>query len=252
MFKKASADTRLAVYPGRSQMDWFEPSITPKLCRAAAIAIGCFAAALSCATPAGAGLINPTSTVDPYFDYVDPSLGPLEAPSTGFSTGTQGPFSLSAPIIPGVHTTEPYNLAAITGFFFTDTTVTIYNNADPPIAFCENGYTGSSCNDPYNEFDFKFTNENITGVAVDPNSAADFAPVSLTLLGPNEFTVDVTGDDPAYLSQLIIDLSFAAPSQIPLPATLPLFASGLGALGLLVWRRKRKHLLLSPPPEQNT
>jgi hypothetical protein len=30
------------------------------------------------------------------------------------------------------------------------------------------------------------------------------------------------------------------PSITPLPATLPLFASGLGALGLLGWRRKRK------------
>jgi hypothetical protein len=28
--------------------------------------------------------------------------------------------------------------------------------------------------------------------------------------------------------------------EIPLPATLPLFASGLGALGLLGWRRKRR------------
>jgi hypothetical protein len=27
---------------------------------------------------------------------------------------------------------------------------------------------------------------------------------------------------------------------VPLPATLPLFASGLGVLGLLGWRRKRK------------
>jgi hypothetical protein len=27
---------------------------------------------------------------------------------------------------------------------------------------------------------------------------------------------------------------------IPLPAALPLFATGLGALGLLGWRRKRK------------
>jgi len=29
-------------------------------------------------------------------------------------------------------------------------------------------------------------------------------------------------------------------SPVPLPAALPLFASGLGALGLLGWRRKRK------------
>jgi hypothetical protein len=30
-------------------------------------------------------------------------------------------------------------------------------------------------------------------------------------------------------------------SEVPLPATLPLFATGLGALGLLGWRRKRKN-----------
>jgi hypothetical protein len=30
------------------------------------------------------------------------------------------------------------------------------------------------------------------------------------------------------------------PSATPLPATLPLFATGIGALGLLGWRRKRK------------
>jgi len=29
-------------------------------------------------------------------------------------------------------------------------------------------------------------------------------------------------------------------SQVPLPATLPLFATGLAGLGLLGWRRKRK------------
>ena len=34
--------------------------------------------------------------------------------------------------------------------------------------------------------------------------------------------------------------TLSAPSATPLPATLPLFATGLGALGLLGWRRKRK------------
>lgn len=33
---------------------------------------------------------------------------------------------------------------------------------------------------------------------------------------------------------------FPVGQVIPLPATLPLFASGLGALGLLGWRKKRK------------
>ena len=31
-----------------------------------------------------------------------------------------------------------------------------------------------------------------------------------------------------------------SPATVPLPSTLPLFATGLGALGLLGWRRKRK------------
>jgi hypothetical protein len=35
-------------------------------------------------------------------------------------------------------------------------------------------------------------------------------------------------------------LAEVPPSETPLPAALPLFATGLGALGLLGWRRKRK------------
>jgi hypothetical protein len=35
-------------------------------------------------------------------------------------------------------------------------------------------------------------------------------------------------------------LTFTLVAETPLPATLPLFATGLGALGLLGWRRKRK------------
>ena len=34
-------------------------------------------------------------------------------------------------------------------------------------------------------------------------------------------------------------------SETPLPAALPLFATGLGALGLLGWRRKRKAAALA-------
>src|SRR3974390_1894208 len=38
-----------------------------------------------------------------------------------------------------------------------------------------------------------------------------------------------------------VSVAFTPPvSSVPLPATLPLFATGLGALGLLGWRRKRK------------
>jgi hypothetical protein len=46
-----------------------------------------------------------------------------------------------------------------------------------------------------------------------------------------------------HVDDLIADsrgVSFSAVADTPLPAALPLFASGLGALGLLGWRRKRK------------
>ena len=36
-----------------------------------------------------------------------------------------------------------------------------------------------------------------------------------------------------------VDLFIGA---IPIPAALPLFATGLGALGLLTWRRKRRQV----------
>jgi hypothetical protein len=39
----------------------------------------------------------------------------------------------------------------------------------------------------------------------------------------------------------------ALPSATPIPAALPLFASGLGALGLLGWRRKKKAAALQHP-----
>jgi hypothetical protein len=41
---------------------------------------------------------------------------------------------------------------------------------------------------------------------------------------------------------LVVRPFFVTVGEItPLPAALPLFASGLGALGLLGWRRKRKN-----------
>jgi hypothetical protein len=42
------------------------------------------------------------------------------------------------------------------------------------------------------------------------------------------------------LNGFSFNYSVAADPTTPLPATLPLFGGGLGALGLLGWRRKRK------------
>ena len=61
-----------------------------------------------------------------------------------------------------------------------------------------------------------------------------------------EFTPSGTGSNsgPRILELDGYDTYFdgvSIPSSVPLPATLPLFSTGLGVLGLLGWRRKRKN-----------
>jgi hypothetical protein len=49
----------------------------------------------------------------------------------------------------------------------------------------------------------------------------------------------------APIPQFLKAQSYPKNDVIPLPATLPLFATGLGALGLRGWRRKRKALAVA-------
>jgi len=107
----------------------------------------------------------------------------------------------------------------------------------------------------------------ITFIAVDPNSnlSANFAASTFNgflfaiLLGnPFDPVASVSGIASSRVSepndhQLAINMqgltfnvgdqiviSFANVNETPVPSALPLFATGLGALGLLGWRRKKK------------
>jgi hypothetical protein len=68
-----------------------------------------------------------------------------------------------------------------------------------------------------------------------------FAPT--TIGSVTDLLVATVSENPGGVTNDIFSMSgtgVAPVSNTPLPAALPLFASGLGALGLLGWRRKRK------------
>ena len=117
-----------------------------------------------------------------------------------------------------------------------DTQITITNKLSAP--FCS---TPIPCADVFTGFGFVFSSGDITGVTVDPASSPAFLPIAGGLtFGTDDIFVNVAGDAPAVGGELILDVSTATPTATPLPAALPLFATGLGAMGLFGWRRKRK------------
>jgi hypothetical protein len=64
----------------------------------------------------------------------------------------------------------------------------------------------------------------------------------LLSLGAGNYLQDFTGGSGGLIvSGPVTFTPVTDGTATPLPATLPLFATGLGALGLLGWRRKRKH-----------
>jgi hypothetical protein len=71
----------------------------------------------------------------------------------------------------------------------------------------------------------------------DPNSAFAYVKFSFTVTGTGSDDLTFLETDLFPGSMALDDISLTA---TPLPAALPLFATGLGALGLLGWRRKRK------------
>jgi hypothetical protein len=102
--------------------------------------------------------------------------------------------------------------------------------------------SGDSANLATSGLEFDFTN--ISGI-VSPVTTADFTgsgtiKALLTIFNDRgSVTATWTANQPGQGLTLTYDYT-PATSATPLPAALPLFATGLGALGLLGWRRKRK------------
>ena len=153
-------------------------------------------------------------------------------------TGSMGPTNSPLPTVP-VDYVEDF-LTLTTTYIsssISSTQITITNNSALP--FCT---TSLPCSDVFDGLEFVFS----SGVHISDVTAsgdADFQPISGGLtFTPTVIAVNLAGDTPQVNDQLILDVTTAGtPAPTPLPATLPLFATGLGAMGLLGWRRKRKN-----------
>ena len=86
----------------------------------------------------------------------------------------------------------------------------------------------------------------INGTTFTTNSSGELtSSVLAALLSGTVFNfTSMSGDDNRLLKDFY--LADATVSPVPLPGALPLFATGLGVLGLLGWRRKRKSAAAIP------
>jgi hypothetical protein len=98
--------------------------------------------------------------------------------------------------------------------------------------------------DPFNGPVFTVLSGNsfgsVTGLVVNNPDCVPCNPITAFVSG-NSLFINWEGAGGKVGDTITVDFSGGGPvSATPLPAALPLFATGLGALGLLGWRRKRK------------
>jgi hypothetical protein len=180
----------------------------PVICRLTAVAFALFAFAPAQAVPlTGTPVGNsfgwvPNSTNDLNYNKLVPGREGQNAPYVLFNSNAVGQVTL-----------DFYNPSVALAFFEyridgVDTGATSH-----PIVIGDVIHPGVSVGAGLNSLAQVFV-------------ATQFVDIRLALGGERDWDFDWT--------------RFEAQSSVPLPAALPLFATGLGGLGLLGWRRKRK------------
>jgi hypothetical protein len=196
--------------------------------KGACVTIGFAAAAFMSFAPAANAVTYSTSGAPEQFSLGD-TLGSLSDYDRLIINGSSGTFGVgpivlnSLEFIAGVNAIVPHDYNNV--FSFTES-LTLSDGV------------GTTFTVPFNlsisYADTLTINGGTTFSFVDGGSLWQVAVNGLTI-GPNP-----GGKMIANLTAQVTDPP-AGVSQVPLPAALPLFISGLGAMGLLGWRRKRKN-----------
>jgi len=167
------------------------------------------------------------------------SAGPVYAVSFDFSFTNQFPLGdVNGTVTGRIDGLANTGASAATGVFITSSPLQLgyplsaSDNflSQPSISIVSNSFTVTSGVLTAMDFRAQFPIANAI-------PAENFL-LTLILNPGSEFIANRFGE---FTDTKVVSLS-ATFSQVPLPAALPLFATGLGALGLLGWRRKRKAL----------
>jgi hypothetical protein len=164
------------------------------------------------------------------------SAAPVQAVSFTFSFTNVPPVGTVDGTVTGrIDGLAPTGISAATAVFVTSSPPGVFyplsasDNilAQPNLAIFSNSFTVTSGVLTATDFGAGFTLP--TGDAVGLR------------LGPTQFNLrTITGPNNLERSMVSFDATFVPVSEVPLPAALPLFATGLGVLNLLGWRRKKK------------
>ena len=162
------------------------------------------------------------------------SAAPVHAVSFDFSFTNQFPLGTVNGTVTGrIDGLTDTGTSAATAVFITSSPTGLFY----PLTASDNILSQPSVNIPFNYF--TVTN----GVLTAENFQAQF-PIANT---PEFFALLLNSAIPQFnanrfgpTTDFLVLSTSATFSQVPLPATLPLFASGLAGLGLLGWRRKKK------------
>ncbi|HEX3342471.1 MAG TPA: hypothetical protein VHT68_25230 [Pseudolabrys sp.] len=163
------------------------------------------------------------------FAFLALTLAPRPATADVVTYSVSGSFGNGATFLPGSTLTIDTTAGTVSN---SDLLVSAGNNPSPPNTFTDaNLLQNGSSQRP---FEWGLADTTDLEMFNGPMEFQGFSPLGgtvglVTYFGPWGFS---NGS-----SNTVLTLT---PVATPLPAALPLFATGLGALGLLGWRRKKK------------